>query len=60
MNVDRSDNLKLLVEYVDSIALKRHMYAVEAAVVAYAKKFDADVELGDQRHCCTTLITNDA
>jgi putative nucleotidyltransferase with HDIG domain len=45
MHVNRADNLKLLDEYVDNLALKRHMYAAEAAVVAYAKKFGADAEL---------------
>ncbi len=42
---DRSENLKLLDEYVSSLALKRHMYAVEAAVRAYARKFGEDEEL---------------
>jgi hypothetical protein len=40
--MNRIDNLKLLDEFVESLALKRHMFAVEAAVRAYAKKFDED------------------
>ena len=43
--MNRIDNLKLLDEFVESIALKRHMFAVEAAVRAYAKKFGEDEEL---------------
>lgn len=43
--MNRAANLALLDEYVSSLSLKRHMLAVEAAVVAYAKKFDADTEL---------------
>ncbi len=42
---DRSENLKLLDEYVSNLALKRHMYAVEAAVRAYARKFGEDEAL---------------
>ena len=30
--MNRTDNLKLLDEYVESLALKRHMFAVEEAV----------------------------
>lgn len=43
--MNRNDNLKLLDEFVESLALKRHMFAVEAAVRAYAKKFGEDEEL---------------
>ena len=43
--MNRNDNLKLLDEYVESLSLKRHMFAVEAAVRAYAKKFGEDEEL---------------
>jgi putative nucleotidyltransferase with HDIG domain len=40
--MDRDTNLQLLDEYVTSLALKRHMFAVEAAVVAYAREFGED------------------
>ncbi len=40
----REQNLQLLFEYVSNDGLRRHMYAVEAAVAAYAKKFGEDVE----------------
>ena len=43
--MNRAENLQLLDEYVESLALKRHMFAVEAAVRAYAKKFGEDEEL---------------
>ena len=43
--MNRDDHLKLLDEYVSSVALKRHMFAVEAAVRAYARKFGEDEEL---------------
>ena len=43
--MNREDDLKLLDEYVSSVALKRHMFAVEAAVRAYARKFGEDEEL---------------
>ncbi len=43
--MDRHKSLELLNEYVSSLALKRHMFAVEAAVRAYAKKFGEDEEL---------------
>ena len=36
--VDRTANLKLVDEYVKSDSLKRHMYAVEAAMRAYADR----------------------
>jgi putative nucleotidyltransferase with HDIG domain len=41
----RQDDLKLLDEYVTNLSLKRHMYAVEAAMRAYAAKYGEDVEL---------------
>ena len=40
--MNRNDNLKLLDEFVESLALKRHMFAVEAAVRAYAEGFSWD------------------
>jgi putative nucleotidyltransferase with HDIG domain len=43
--MNRELHLALLNEYVASLALKRHMYAVEAAVAAYAQKFGEDVSL---------------
>jgi putative nucleotidyltransferase with HDIG domain len=42
--MSREADLKLLDEYVSNIALKRHMYAVEAAMRAYATKLNEDVE----------------
>jgi len=40
----RQDDLKLLQQYVQSDSLIRHMFAVEAAVRAYAVKFDEDAD----------------
>lgn len=42
---DRSDALALLHEWVESEALRKHMYAVEAAVRYYARKKGEDEEL---------------
>ncbi len=41
----RQDAWDLLCEWTESDSLRRHMLAVEAAMRAYAQKFDADVEL---------------
>lgn len=43
MNYD--DALNLMHEHTQNDSLRKHMYAVEAAVRAYAKKFKADEEL---------------
>jgi putative nucleotidyltransferase with HDIG domain len=43
MNYD--DALKLTLEYTKNDSLRKHMYAVEAAMRAYAKKFGQDEEL---------------
>ncbi len=43
--MSRTENLKLLDEFVENLGLKRHMFAVDAAVSAYARKFGEDVEL---------------
>ena len=40
--MDRTDALALLKEYTKSEALLTHMYAVEAAMIAYARKFGED------------------
>ncbi len=40
----RTDALNLLQEYTKSEALLKHMYAVEAAMRAYARKFGEDEE----------------
>lgn len=39
-----ADALELMHQYTKSEALRRHMYAVEAAMRAYARKFDEDEE----------------
>jgi putative nucleotidyltransferase with HDIG domain len=40
----RAEALELLHEYTKSDSLRRHAYAVEACVAAYAKRFGADEE----------------
>ena len=40
----RADDLALLFEYTSSESLQKHMYAVEAACRAYARKFGEDEE----------------
>jgi putative nucleotidyltransferase with HDIG domain len=42
--MNRTDALSLLHEYTTSDALRKHMYAVEAAMRAYAAKFGEDQE----------------
>ncbi|HEY2806097.1 MAG TPA: HDIG domain-containing protein [Gemmatimonadales bacterium] len=42
--MNRSDALALVHEYTASEALRRHMYAVEAAMRAYARKFGENEE----------------
>jgi putative nucleotidyltransferase with HDIG domain len=41
----RAEVLALMHEYVESESLRRHMYAVEAACRAYARKYGEDEEL---------------
>jgi putative nucleotidyltransferase with HDIG domain len=43
--VSRQEAWNLLSEWVSSPSLRRHMLAVEAAMRAYALRFDGDVEL---------------
>jgi putative nucleotidyltransferase with HDIG domain len=43
--VSRQDAWNLLIEWVQSQSLRRHMLAVEAAMRTYAPRFDGDVEL---------------
>jgi putative nucleotidyltransferase with HDIG domain len=43
--VSRQEAWNLLTEWVSSPSLRRHMLAVEAAMRAYAPRFDGDVEL---------------
>ena len=45
MNVNREQANNLMCEWVKSESLRRHMYSVEAAMRAYAKKFGEDEEL---------------
>src|SRR4051812_43283418 len=42
--MDRTSALALMHEYTDSLSLRRHMLAVEAAMRAYARKFGEDEE----------------
>ena len=42
--LDRPSALALMHEYTQSLSLRRHMLAVEAAMRAYARKFDEDEE----------------
>ncbi len=42
--MNRTDALTLLKEYTKNEALLKHMYAVEAAMRAYAKKYNEDEE----------------
>ena len=44
MNPTREAAYKLMTEWTESDSLRKHMLAVEAAVVAYAKKFGEDEE----------------
>ena len=44
-SVSRPEAWNLLTEWVSSPSLRRHMLAVEAAMRAYAPRFDGDVEL---------------
>ena len=41
----RAETLDLMHEYTESLSLRKHMYAVEAAMRAYAEKSGADIEL---------------
>jgi putative nucleotidyltransferase with HDIG domain len=43
--ISRSDAWDLLCEWTESDSLRRHMLAVEAAMRAYAPRFEGDVEL---------------
>ncbi len=42
MNMDRAAALELMHEHVENVALRRHMYAVEAAMRAYAREWGED------------------
>ena len=42
---DRNDALALLHDWVENEGLRKHMYAVEAAVRHYARKMGADEEI---------------
>ncbi len=44
MEPSRADALDLMHEYTPSDALRKHMYAVEAAMRAYARKYGEDEE----------------
>ena len=43
--MNRKEALEILYEYTKTDSLRKHAYAVEAAMRAYAKKFDEDEEL---------------
>jgi predicted hydrolase (HD superfamily) len=45
VQISRQDAWDLLCEWTESDSLRRHMLAVEAAMRAYAPRFDGDVEL---------------
>ncbi len=45
MKLSRDDALALMREYTENENLRRHMYAVEAAMRAYARKLGEDEEL---------------
>jgi len=45
VQISREEALNLLCEWTQSESLRRHMLAVEAAMRAYAPRFDGDVEL---------------
>ena len=45
MTPTRESAYKLMTEWTESDSLRKHMLAVEAAVVAYARKFGEDEEL---------------
>jgi putative nucleotidyltransferase with HDIG domain len=45
VGTSRSDAWELVCEWTQSDSLRRHMLAVEAAMRAYAPRFDGDVEL---------------
>jgi putative nucleotidyltransferase with HDIG domain len=45
VQLSREDGWNLLCEWTKSDSLRRHMLAVEAAMRAYAPRFDGDVEL---------------
>ena len=45
LQISRAEAWTLLCEWTESDSLRRHMLAVEAAMRAYAPRFDGDVEL---------------
>jgi putative nucleotidyltransferase with HDIG domain len=45
VQISRDDAWTLLCEWTESESLRRHMLAVEAAMRAYAPRFDGDVDL---------------
>ncbi|MGV8146699.1 MAG: HDIG domain-containing metalloprotein [Alkaliphilus sp.] len=45
MGICREKGFKLLKQYVESSNLLKHVLAVEAAMIGYAKKYEEDVEI---------------
>lgn len=54
MTPTRDDAIALMEEWTESASLRKHMLAVEAAVVAYAQRYD-----GDEREWAVAAILHD-
>ena len=58
VQLSRQEAWNLLAEWVSSDSLRRHVLAVEAAMRAYALRFDGDVELWGRPASSTTSTTS--